>query len=249
MVICGADHLPAGILLPYSANELAGARLRTQLACPKPLAKRLWQTVVTYKLQRQGDLLANTTGNDAGLRAMAKRVRSGDPDNLEAQGAQRYWPRLMGWHFRRDRDAADSNRLLIYIYAVLRAATARALIGAGLLPALGLFHSNRGDTFALASDMMEPFRPFADAIVWELVRSGRAGEPFGRGLKTHLLAVLNLGVRIDGQIMPLSMALERTASSVASSFNQRKNLLRLPDGTADLPSPDGPVDDAASSAP
>jgi CRISPR-associated protein Cas1 len=248
LVICGADHMPAGVLLPYAANELSGERLRAQLACSKPMAKRLWQSVVSCKLERQGDLLALATGLDAGLHAMAKRVRSGDPDNLEAQGAQRYWPRLLGATFRRDRDAADANRLLNYAYAILRAATARALIGSGLFPAVGLFHSNRGDAFALASDIMEPFRPFADGIVYELAQNGQASVPLDRTLKTHLLAVLNIGVWIDSQTMPLSMALERTAASLAASFNQRRNLLRLPDGAAGLPAPDGLSDDATSPA-
>ncbi len=148
LVVCGADHMPAGVLLPFAANQLSGERLRAQLDCPAPLAKRLWQRVVACKLRRQGDLLETVTGEDGGLHAMAGRVRSGDPDNMEAQGAQRYWRRLMGSGFRRDRAADDANRLLNYGYAIIRAATARALVGAGLFPALGLFHSNRGDAFA-----------------------------------------------------------------------------------------------------
>ena len=247
-VICGADHLPAGLLLPYAGHTLAGERLRTQLACPRPLAKRLWQAIVACKLRRQADLLARATGQDAGLRAMAARVRSGDPDNKEAQGAQRYWRRLLGPAFRRERDGPAPNHLLNYGYAVLRAATGRAVVSAGLLPGLGLFHANRGDAFALASDLMEPFRPFVDGIVWELQVAGLTEGDLDRSRKAHLLAVLNLGVAMDGQAMPLSLALQRAAASLAESFAARRGLLRLPEGPAGLPTAEGEEDAVTSPA-
>ena len=246
-VLCGTDHMPAAVLLPYAANALAGERLRAQLGCPKPLSKRLWQAMIACKLRRQADLLERATGTHAGLRAMADRVRSGDPENLEAQGAQRYWPRLMGEKFRRDRGGAAPNHMLNYGYAVLRAATARAVVGAGLLAGLGVFHSNRGDAFALASDLMEPFRPFVDGIVWELVQAGMDDGALDRRRKAHLLAVLNLGVAIDGQAMPLSLALHRAAATLADSFAARTLALRLPEGPAGLPDPDD--DGKAPSAP
>jgi CRISPR-associated protein Cas1 len=151
----------------------------------------------------------------------------------------------MGSSFRRDRAAEDANRLLNYGYAIIRAATARALVGAGLFPAVGLFHSNRGDAFALASDLMEPFRPFIDGVVWEFAQAGQAGAMLDRTLKTHLLGVLNIGIRIDGQAVPLSMALERMAASLATSFAERKNMLRLPEGRAGLPQADSAGDDTA----
>jgi CRISP-associated protein Cas1 len=237
-VICGADHLPNAAVLPYAAHVSAGERLRVQLACPRPLVKRLWQTVVACKLRRQADLLIRTTGGDAGLHAMAGRVRSGDPDNLEAQGAQRYWPSLLGSGFRRERSGPAPNPLLNYGYTVLRAATARALVSSGLLPGVGLFHANRGDGFALASDLMEPFRPFVDGVVWELWHAGMADDELDRTRKAHLLGVLQIGVLMDGQAMPLSLALGRAASSLAESFLERRCLLRLPGGAAGLPEAD-----------
>jgi CRISPR-associated protein Cas1 len=122
---------------------------------------------------------------------------------------------------------------------VLRAAVARALVGAGLHAGVGLFHSNRGDAFALASDLMEPYRPFVDGIAWELWSAGMGSGEINQVLKAHLLAALNLPVSIDGQTMPLSLALHRSASSLAGSFGERKDRLRLPDGSAGLPgSPD-----------
>jgi len=247
-IVCGADHMPAGLLLPYAGNVLAGERLRSQLACSRPLAKRLWQAVVAAKIRRQADLLVRATGSDAGLRALANRVRSGDPDNLEAQAAQRYWPRLFGAGFRRDRAGDSPNNLLNYGYAILRAATARALVGAGLHAGVGLFHSNRGDAFALASDMMEPFRPFLDGVVWELWVAGMAASEIDRLRKAHLLAVLNLPVAVEGQGLPLLLALQRAATSLSESFGDRKNRLRLPEGPAGLPASEG-EGDATATAP
>jgi CRISPR-associated protein Cas1 len=197
-VVCGSAHMPAGVLLPFAANTMAGERTRLQLACGRSLEKRLWQAVVVCKLRRQGELLERTTGGDAGLSALARRVRSGDPENIEAQGAQRYWPRLLGATFRRARDGEQPNNLLNYGYAILRAATARALAGAGLLAGIGLFHGRRSDSFPLASDMMEPFRPLVDGVVWELWQSRQANGELNRTAKTRLLAVLNLGVTVGG---------------------------------------------------
>lgn len=235
LVVCGADHMPSGVLLPFAANALAGERQRAQLACPRPLAKRLWQAIVSAKLRRQADLLRRAVGSDLGLAAMARRVRSGDPENLEAQGAQRYWPALFGAEFRRDRAGPGLNRLLNYGYAVLRAATSRALVCAGLLPGLGLFHANRGDAFALASDLMEPYRPFVDGIVWELAQAGLGEATLDRELKAQMLGVLNLAVGIEGRAMPLGLALGRSASSLAASFGARRVLLKLPESAEGLP--------------
>lgn len=237
-LICGANYMPAGVLLPYAGNTLSGERLRAQLACSKPLTKRLWQAIIACKLRRQGDLLTSTIGNDAGLAMMARRVRSGDPDNLEAQGAQRYWPRLLGRDFRRDRTGSPPNHLLNYGYAILRAATARAITGAGLHAGIGLFHANRSDGFALASDLMEPFRPFIDGVVWELSQEGEAEGELDRTRKTHLLSLLNRAIAIDGQTMPLALALTRAATSLADSFTTRTSLLKLPEGPEGLPGHD-----------
>jgi CRISPR-associated protein Cas1 len=173
---------------------------------PLPLCKRLWQRIVQAKLQRQADLLRRVTDSDQGLAAMAARVRSGDPENLEAQGAQRYWPALMGATFRRSREGEDANRWLNYGYAVLRAALGRAVVASGLLPSIGLFHRNRSDAFALASDLMEPFRPLIDGAVVDMAREmGEAGV-LNRHAKSRLLATLNEPVRIGGQTMPVSLA-------------------------------------------
>ena len=230
-LLCGADHLPAALILPLAGHGLLVERQRAQLAAPLPLQKRLWQRMVRAKLLQQAAVLRRATGGDQGLPALAARVRSGDPDNLEAQGAQRYWPALFGRDFRRDRAAEDQNLWLNYGYAVLRAAVARAVVAAGLLPSVGVFHHNRADAFALASDLMEPYRPLVDRAVWEC-RAAAVARGLDRAAKTRLLAVLNETVALDGQTLPVTLAIERSAASLARAFAERRPALLLLPGTA-----------------
>lgn len=170
VVVCDREHNPAGMLLPLVGHTTQQERFEAQAATPLPVKKRLWSQVVKAKLERQAALLRHVCGADAGLEAMAQKVRSGDTGNLEALGAQRYWPRLFGDpSFRRRRDGGSPNALLNYGYAVLRAAVARSLCASGLHPSLGLHHRNRYNPFCLADDLMEPFRPVVDAIVASIV--------------------------------------------------------------------------------
>lgn len=229
VALCGANHLPAAFVLPVVGNTLQAERQRAQIGATKPLVKQLWRRLVAAKLSRQADTLdgAGADGND--LRAMARRVRSGDPENLEAQGAQRYWPRLLGRKFRRDPQGEPPNHLLNYGYAVIRAAAARALVGAGLLPAFGVQHSNRGNPFALADDLIEPFRPFVDAVVVEMMRAGLGQGDLDRERKAPLLALLNRRVAIAGATTPISLAFGRAAASLAESFLKGSPHLTLPE--------------------
>jgi CRISP-associated protein Cas1 len=171
IVFCGSNHAPIAVTLPLVGHHAQNARMRAQIEASKPLTKQLWRRVVTAKIAMQGALLTarGIEGAEA-LAFMARRVGSGDPENLEAQAARRYWPLLMGPEFRRDQDAGGANGLLNYGYAILRATCARAIVAAGLHPTLGIQHSNRSNAFALADDLIEPFRPLVDALVETLTR-------------------------------------------------------------------------------
>lgn len=162
VMISGHDHLPAGMMLPLDAHHVQTERHRAQVDASEPARKQIWRALVAAKLSQQGCVLAHFTGAGHGLDEMARRVRSGDPDNLEAQGAQRYWPALFGKDFRRDRAAEGINAALNYGYAVVRAAAARAVVASGLIPSLGVLHKNRGNPFCLADDLFEPYRPYVD---------------------------------------------------------------------------------------
>jgi len=171
VLISGPDRLPAAMQLPLEGNYIQTQRFQAQIDAPKPLSKRLWQIIVREKILNQADLLRELHGDDFGLSLLAKQVRSGDPDNLEGRAAVIYWKNLFGDPFQRDRAQGDNNLLLNYGYAVLRAMTARACCAAGLHPTIGLHHHNQYDPFCLADDLMEPFRPAVDRIVYDLNRT------------------------------------------------------------------------------
>lgn len=217
IVFCNAHHSPVAVTLPIAGFHAQGARMRAQWDAGKPLAKQLWQRVVKAKIAMQGALLAfHDAPEAAAFDLIARRVRSGDPDNLEAQAARRYWPALMGADFRRDRDAAGANALLNYGYAVIRAMVARAVVAAGLHPTIGIFHANRGNAFALADDLVEPFRPLIDAVVVALL--GQGVEALDPVVKRRFAQVIAVDLRIGDERSPASVAAQRLAQSLARSF-------------------------------
>ena len=173
-IVCDRNRMPAGLLIPLDGHSIQTERLRKQIALKLPLRKRLWQQIVRAKIAMQSEMLESAHSKDAGLRALVPEVRSGDPGNVEARAARIYWKTQLGAAFRRDIDAEDENRFLNYGYAVLRAASARAICAVGLHPSLGLHHHNKYNSWCLADDIMELFRPLVDATVIELM--GTAGD-------------------------------------------------------------------------
>lgn len=228
VIVTGRDHLPLGMMLPMEGHHALTERHWAQVEAGAPLRKRLWQALVSAKLRQQGRVLREIHGEDAGLTALAGRVRSGDPDNFEAQGAQRYWPKLFGKDFRRDRAADDANALLNYGYAVVRAACARALVASGLIPSLGVWHRNRANPFCLADDLLEPWRPLVDWKVRSMVVPGeRAPTLDDRPTRAALLAIFNETVLVGDRRWPLLLGIEQSAASLAKALtlNDRSTLL------------------------
>ncbi len=229
LVVCDQKHLPAAMLLPLNSHFTQAERFRLQADVALPVKKRLWQQIVRAKLRAQGGLLKELTGEAHGLLAMAKRVRSGDSGNLEAQAAQRYWPALFGPGFLRARAAEDINRHLNYGYAVLRALVARALCAAGLHPALGLHHHNRYDAFCLADDMMEPYRPLVDKAAAHWAQDNGADAPLDTGAKGALIGALTERLQVKGEQRTLFDVLARSASSLVGVFEGTRKRLLLPE--------------------
>lgn len=228
LVVIDAKHQPVGMLMPLVGHSTQAKRFRAQAEAGLPLRKRLWQQIVKAKIRAQARLLLEQTEKDHGLEAMAKRVSSGDKENLEAQAAQRYWPRVFGdAGFRRRRDAEDQNRLLNYGYAVLRAITGRALCGAGLHPGLGLNHQNQYDSFPLASDLMEPYRPLVDRAVVRLVADHGKDVELGRETKTALLEALLARFEREDEMRTLFDLIARSASSLAQAYLGERQRLDL----------------------
>lgn len=197
-----------------------------QAKASAPLKKRLWQQIVQAKILAQGATLASVGAEAGGFRLLARKVRPGDPDNVEAEAARRYWPLLLGAEFRRDTDGDGLNGLLNYGYAVLRAAAARAVMAAGLHPSLSLKHSNRGNALVLVDDLMEPFRPIVDREVHRLKAEG-VSEVTSEA-KGALARIMIVDLPADEGQSPLMTCLERLAGSLAKTYAGETDKLVLP---------------------
>ena len=243
VVICGRDHLPAGLLLPFSEHTEVVWRIHDQLALRRPLRKQLWRQLVQAKIRAQARNLPSESNIRTRLLALAREVRSGDPQNVEAQAARSYWSAYFGDLFRRDPDGDGINALLNYGYAIVRAAIARAVVAAGLLPALGSHHANRSNAFCLADDLIEPLRPLVDAQVHELADAGQT--ELNPSAKAHLLRLLTAEVVTAGQSGPLLVALHRLVASYVHCLQGEARRLEIPVALPCVPDVSSPLDDVA----
>jgi CRISPR-associated protein Cas1 len=225
-VLCGHNFAPTAWLVPMIGHHAQGERLRAQAVAAIPVRKRAWQDLVRAKLRWQAAALAAVGAPDAPLLSLVRRVKSGDSSNTEAQGARRYWKLLFGDDFQRDIDSPGINGFLNYGYAVLRAAAARAVAGAGLHPGLGVFHSSHKNPMPLADDLMEPFRPVIDTTV-KICFSG-VGEELTPELKRRLVRTLFLDVDTERGITPLATCVQRLASSLAELYLGTRTQLDIP---------------------
>lgn len=225
-VLCAANHNAVGMLLPLEGNWQQAKRFDAQIEAPKPVRKRLWAQLVRAKLLQQAAALEAAGAPVAPLSALVAKVRSGDPSNVEAQGARRYWELLFGEEFRRDREAGELNGLLNYGYTVLRAATARAVVSAGLHPTLGLHHSNEGNSMRLVDDLMEPFRPVIDLRVWQLAKKGT--RQVDGDAKRALALTLYHDMQTAAGATPAMACVQKLAVSLAQVYLGERDKLDLP---------------------
>ena len=232
-VTCDRCRMPNGMLLPLDAHSTQTERFRAQFELPLPRRKRLWQQVVQSKIAMQAMLLVEQTGCDHGLTPLIGLVRSGDPANVEARAARQYWTALFGKEFRRDRGAEDVNMLLNYGYAILRAATARAVCGAGMHPSVGLHHHNKYNSWCLADDLMEPYRPCVDRTVYRLTDAGRNPLRLEPKVRAELLQSLTGFVSIGDQTRTLFDALAASAQSLRNAICDKSTELMFPEEFVD----------------
>lgn len=228
LVCCDEKHHPSAMLLNLDSHHLQGELFRNQLQTSEPLKKQLWKQVVEQKISNQAALLNKLNKPTGALPQFAQTVNSGDTTNREGTAAREYWQNLFGSGFIRDRYGEHPNPLLNYGYIVLRAAVARALVGSGLLPTLGIHHHNRYNAFCLADDIMEPYRPYVDDLVYELWESGNDDMILEKEIKAHLLQVLTMDVKIGKVMRPLMVALSMTTASLARCFNGETKKLVCP---------------------
>jgi CRISPR-associated protein Cas1 len=226
VIVCNSKHLPTGFLHAPLTNSLHSKIIRHQAGAKLPLQKQLWKTLVSSKIKHQAEVLLAKGKNGDPLPRLAQMVRSGDPDNLEAQAASVYWRKLFGVDFRRNPDGDGINALLNYGYSILRASTARALAGSGLNTTLGIFHRNQYNHFCLADDLMEIARPLVDVSVYEM--SENKTPDITPKSKKKLLGIVNTEVAMSGETYYLTHALQRSAKSLADALVEGNSELFKP---------------------
>lgn len=237
VITCDSNRMPVGLLLPLSGNTVQSERFQAQIDCSLPLRKQLWQQTVQAKITNQAYVLKTTRSEVVtNMLKWVNDVKSGDSDNLEARAAAYYWSNMfpMVTDFRRSREGVPPNNLLNYGYAILRAIIARSLVSSGLLPTLGIHHHNRYNAYCLADDIMEPYRPFVDKLVVELVdiEMEKGNNPdkieLDKTVKSGLLSIPVLDVVINGQRSPLMIAATQTTASLAKCYQGEIRKIAFP---------------------
>lgn len=222
VITCDDHRMPLGLMLPLVGNTIQTERFSHQIEASLPLKKQLWQQTIQAKIQNQSSVLYHKRGMECGnMEAWAKQVKSGDTDNLEGRAAAFYWQNLFGSikGFRRDREGIPPNNLLNYGYAILRAVVARALVGSGLLPTLGIHHHNRYNAYCLADDIMEPYRPYVDKLVAEMVDDQIDCSKLTTDIKSKLLSIPVIDVVINGRRSPLMVGVGMTTASLYKCYS------------------------------
>lgn len=220
IITCDAKSMPVGLMLPLYGNTTQNERFRQQLDVSLPLMKQLWQQTIRSKIENQAVVLSTCAGQEIRcMKVWAADVKSGDPDNLEARAAAYYWKNLFKIEgFTRDREGLPPNNLLNYGYAILRAVVARGLVASGLLPTLGIHHHNRYNAYCLADDIMEPYRPYVDRLVCEIISRTSDYSDLTKELKAQLLTIPTLEVMISGKRSPLMVAVGQTTASLYKCY-------------------------------
>lgn len=229
VVFCNEKHLPGSMLFHFEGHHTQNERIRQQLNISEPLRKQLWQQTIKAKLRNQAAVLDRISENGDAIRRMAFKVASGDTNNREAVASRYYWRRLFGQDFKRDRYGFPPNNLLNYGYAILRAATARALVGSGLLPTIGIHHRNKYNAFCLADDIMEPYRPVIDYAVWHLNNNRVADKDITMEEKKTLIGLMTADVLSRGDKRPLTITLAATGSSLSQCFSGTRKKIIYPE--------------------
>jgi CRISPR-associated protein Cas1 len=223
-------HLPTGMFLPLVSNSLQTERFREQIKAGKPLKKQLWQQTVKSKIRNQAGLLKQLGIDHKFLLNLIPKVQSDDRGNHESQAARYYWNNLFDpFLFKRYRFGKPPNNLLNYGYAILRSVIARALTGSGLLPSLGIHHRNKYNAYTLADDIMEPYRPYVDEIVWNLAMNEYDISTLSPTIKKELLEIPSIAVKIAGENHPLMNAASRTTASLQRCFSGESRKIIYPE--------------------
>lgn len=227
VIVCSNNHLPNGMFLNLNSHHIQQEIFKNQIEASVPLKKQLWQQTIIEKITNQGILLQKITKNKNTFEFLASKVLSGDTTNMEGVAAQQYWKSFFELDFKRERFGDYPNNFLNYGYAILRAATARALSGSGLLNTLGIHHKSKYNAFALADDIMEPFRPIVDEKVYQIMQKYDEQE-LNTLLKSELLQILTQTVYFKDEKSPLMVGLQKTASSLQQCYTGQRKKIKYP---------------------
>ncbi len=227
VIFCSKNHLPNAMLLNLNSHHIQQEIFRNQIDASLPLKKQLWQQTIVEKIKNQGILLEKISGQKNAFEFFSSKVLSGDTSNMEGVAAQQYWKSFFETKFKRERFGDYPNNFLNYGYAILRAATARSLSGSGLLNTLGIHHKSKYNAFALADDIMEPFRPIVDESVFEIMQKFEEQE-LNSKIKSELLQILTRTVYFKNEKSTLMIALQKTASSLQQCFMGERKRIKYP---------------------
>ena len=239
LITCDSTHHPTGLMLPLCGNTIQTERFRAQIEATEPLKKQMWAQTVEQKIKNQSAHFKELEIDNGYFMPLYRNVKSGDADNCEATAAAHYWgnlfnsPNLQGFvnleGFKRFREGLPPNNYFNYGYSLLRATMARSIVGAGLLPTLGIFHRNRYNAYCLADDLMEPYRPFVDKVVCNTIKEHGVNEDIPKEIKSILLSIPAMDVMMDDALSPLMNATQRTAVSLVKCFNGEQRKLLYPE--------------------
>jgi len=232
LITCDSSRMPVGLMLPLCGNSTQSEKFRAQIQASDPLKKQLWQQTIKVKIKNQAEVLKKFRScNTRNMLYWANEVKSGDTDNYEARAAAYYWkeafPQIT--NFTRGREGDPPNNLLNYGYAILRAVVARSLVSSGLIPTLGIHHHNRYNAYCLADDIMEPYRPFVDALVFSIVDKKEQIDELSQQIKIQLLQIPTIDVMINKKKSPLMVAVSQTTSSLTQCFEGKLRKIKYPE--------------------
>lgn len=230
LIPCDTSHMPTGLILPLDGGNTQAERFRYQIEASLPLKKQLWQQTIQQKIYNQARVLERIGIATDNMYRWSRLVKSGDPDNYEGRAAAYYWQAIFSQYldFNRNRGGEPPNNLLNYGYAILRAVVARSLVSSGLLPTLEIFHRNNYNAYCLADDIMEPYRPFLDRIVYDVVAEQIEYHELNTELKMRLLQVSQIDVQFDDMTSPLLVGMSRTTASLARCFEGISRKINYP---------------------
>jgi len=228
VVFCNSKYLPTSMLLNLEQHHLQSEMFRNQINASEPLKKQLWSQTIIAKINNQASALKLLGKEYLKLTELAKKVLSGDTTNREAQAARIYWSELFGNNFTRERNGLPPNNALNYGYAILRAGVARALVGSGLLPTLGIHHHNKYNAYCLADDIMEPYRPYVDILVYKLNNEKNIEPDLTTEIKLEILKLLTTDIVLENTTRPLMLGLSQTTASLSRCFSGEQKKLSYP---------------------